>query len=606
MRRLRVGIVDLVARTPNRRLWGRMMNANFASIMPQVIGCWCAADGHDVDFLCYTGHENLLDALPTRADIVFIGGFTQAAQLTYAISHYLRAKGAVTVLGGPHARCYPEDSQRYFDYVLGFVDRDTVRTVLADCAQHRPTGQRLSAARQPDQLPGVRERWPFIEPTLRKAPLVSMVPMIGSLGCPYTCSFCIDATVPYQPLDPGVIRDDLRFLATKMRTPRVGWHDPNFGVRFTQYLDAIEEAVPAGSVTSVAESSLSILSEPNVKRLARNGFKAVLPGIESWYDMGDKSKTGAKTGADKVRQVSDHVNMILEHIPYLQANFVLGLDSDEGDEPFTLTKQFLDRSPGAFPGFSLLTAFGQAAPLNLDYQRDGRVLPFPLHFLNNNHVMNVRPKHYSWTAFYDRLIDLQRHAFSWPSIRARYRAASHARPSWLRWVNVLRARSSEGMGRLHNFVRLRQLLDTPSDVRRYWDGETTEIPPFYVDWIKRDLGPFWPWLPEGALHHDPNAYLKSVEGRTQKLEVRSQKSEVDVASHLRRARSRRGGTNQRSVPEPSGGSSSTSIRQTAPFLNSNARRMPLRRAANSPIPGSWPTSAIRRRRDCFSRSLRNA
>jgi len=24
-----------------------------------------------------------------------------------------------------------------------------------------------------------------------------------------------------------------------------------------------------------------------------------------------------------------------------------------------------------------------------------------------------------------------------------------------------------------------------------------------------DLGPFWDWLPEGALYHDPNAYLKA-------------------------------------------------------------------------------------------------
>jgi hypothetical protein len=509
MRRLHIGILDLVARTRNDRLWGRMMNANFASIMPQVIGAWCQAEGHRVEFQCYTGQGELLDALPIGADLVFVGGFSQAAQTSYAISAYLRSKGAVTVLGGPHARCYPEDAQRYFDYVLGYVDRETLRVVLKDCSPHRPFGLRLSAKRQPAELPGVQERWPFIEPTLRKSPVMPVVPMIGSLGCPYTCSFCIDATVPYQPLDPGGIRDDLRFLATTMRAPRVGWHDPNFGVRFTQYLDAIEEAVPPGSVTSIAESSLSILSEANVKRMAANGFKAILPGIESWYDMGDKSKTAGKTGLDKVRHVSDHVNMILAHIPYVQANFVLGLDSDAGDEPFDLTKRFIDRTPGAFPGFSLLTAFGQAAPINLEYQREDRVLPFPLHFLNNNLVMNVRPKHYTWPEFYDRLIDLQRHAFSWPSIRARYGAARRARPSWLKWVNVLRARSSEGMGRLANFRRLRGMLDTSPDVRRYWEGETSEIPSFYVEWIKRDLGPLWPWLPEGGLQHDAQAYLKA-------------------------------------------------------------------------------------------------
>src|SRR5258705_12046825 len=74
---------------------------------------------------------------------------------------------------------------------------------------------------------------------------------------------------------------------------------------------------------------------------------------------------------DKVKQVADPVNMILRYIPYIQTNFVLGLDGDMGPEPFELTKTFIDLSPGAFPAYSLLSAFGRAAPMNLDYQRDG-------------------------------------------------------------------------------------------------------------------------------------------------------------------------------------------------------------------------------------------
>src|SRR5205823_9859757 len=118
--------------------------------------------------------------------------------------------------------------------------------------------------------------------------------------------------------------------------------------------------------------------------------------------------TGRNVGMEKVRQVSEHVNLILRYLPYVQTNFVVGLDCDEGPEPFELTKEFLRRTPGAFPGFSLLSAFGRAAPINLDLQRDGRVLPFPFHFLDNNRAMNVRPRNYSWPAFYDQVIDLTR------------------------------------------------------------------------------------------------------------------------------------------------------------------------------------------------------
>src|SRR6059058_6371336 len=221
MRKLRVGIVDLVTRGPTRALYARIMHANLASIMPQVVGVWCEAEGHDVTFVCYTGFEDLVRELPADVDLVFIGAFTEAALVAYELSNLFRSRGAVTVLGGPHARCYPEDARQYFDYVLGFTDQVVIREVLRDCSPHRPIGLHLAAPRQPAHLPGVRERWKFIEPTLRKAPLIKIVPMLGSLGCPYTCAFCIDSVVPYQMLDLDGLRDDLQFTVQKMRRPQV-------------------------------------------------------------------------------------------------------------------------------------------------------------------------------------------------------------------------------------------------------------------------------------------------------------------------------------------------------------------------------------------------
>ena len=507
MRKLRVVIIDLVSRGPSRALFMRFMGANLASLMPQVVGVWCREAGHDVTYHCYTGSEDLLRALPENADLVFIGAFTEAAQTAYALSNFCRSRGAVTVLGGPHARCYPHDAQRYFDYVLGFTDRTVVRDVLEDCERHRPMGVRLAAREQPRALPSVRDRWQFIEPLLGKVPIVKVVTMLSSLGCPYTCSFCIDSVVPYQPLAYDVLRDDLRFLRKKFRRPLVAWHDPNFGVRFDDCLGAIEEAVPPGSIRFIAESSLSLLSEPHLKRLQRNGFQAILPGIESWYDLGGKSKTGAKQGMDKVRQVSDHVNLIMRYIPYVQTNFVLGLDVDQGTEPFELTKCFLDRTPGAFPGYSLLTAFGQAAPLNLEYQRAGRVLPFPFHLLNNNQAMNVRVKNYSWAEFYDRVVDLTRYSFSWRGLYNRFRAN---RGALVRWMHLLRSVSTEGFGRVKYYSEIRRRLDSDPQFAPYFQQETTVLPHFYEEIVRKDLGPLWRWLPAGALHHDANAYLKST------------------------------------------------------------------------------------------------
>jgi hypothetical protein len=131
MRKRCIGIIDLVSKGPTHALFARVMNANLASIMPQVIAVWCEQEGHDVTFVCYTGFENLVEELPDKVDLVFIGAFTEAAQLAYALS-------------GPHARCYPQDAVQYFDYVLGFTDKTVIRDVLQDCAAHRPIGLHLT------------------------------------------------------------------------------------------------------------------------------------------------------------------------------------------------------------------------------------------------------------------------------------------------------------------------------------------------------------------------------------------------------------------------------------------------------------------------------
>jgi len=65
-------------------------------------------------------------------------------------------------------------------------------------------------------------------------------------------------------LDTNAIKEDLVFLQQKLKHSRVAWHDPNFGVRFDQIIEAIEEAVPSGHIDFIAETSLPLLSESRV------------------------------------------------------------------------------------------------------------------------------------------------------------------------------------------------------------------------------------------------------------------------------------------------------------------------------------------------------
>ena len=49
MSKLKIGIIDLVAKAPTRAIWMRVMGANFVSIMPQIVATWCEEQGHGED-----------------------------------------------------------------------------------------------------------------------------------------------------------------------------------------------------------------------------------------------------------------------------------------------------------------------------------------------------------------------------------------------------------------------------------------------------------------------------------------------------------------------------------------------------------------------------
>ena len=80
-------------------------------------------------------------------------------------------------------------------------------------------------------------------------------------------------------------------------------------------------------------------------------------------------------------------------------------------------------------------------------------------------------------------------------------------------MNVVRAISEEGSGRIAYNKKILMHLNNDTKFRAYFEQETTELPQFYKDMIKNEMGPLWDWLPEGALFHDQNAYLKTMSKR---------------------------------------------------------------------------------------------
>jgi hypothetical protein len=120
--------------------------------------------------------------------------------------------------------------------------------------------------------------------------------------------------------------------------------------------------------------------------------------------------------------------------------------------------------------------------------------------------MNVRPKNYSWTEFYDHVVDTFDYAFSAKAIARRF---WHNRRSYVTWEQLFRGVSSDRSNRMGYHMKMRRWMEDPS-FRAFFEGKTTQVPPQMTDQVKRHLGPLWEWLPKGAMNHDPNAYLHSM------------------------------------------------------------------------------------------------
>jgi hypothetical protein len=383
------------------------------------------------------------------------------------------------------------------------TDKKLLKNLLSNVEVNLKPGVHMSASTHPETIPSVRERWEFIEKVHQQTSIIKLVPMIGSFGCPYKCDFCIDSEIAYRSLDMELIREDLAYIVKKMRHPRVSWYDPSFGIRFNAIMDVIDAADPDGRIEHAAEASLSVLSEANVIRLKSKGFKMIMPGIESWFQYGKKSGTGDSTGMDKVEKVAEQVNMIQRYIPQVQTNFLYGLDVDEGPEPFTLTKRFIDLAPGAYPSYALLSVFGECITSNAKYEMEDRIIPFPFHMMRSVLTLNIIPRHYTWEAFYVHFIDLLKYSFSRKAMHRRFKANNSPAP---RWLTLLLSLTIGGWGKIRYLSDMMEHLRKEEDFQSFVTKESSEIPASILGKVKRDLGFMWQWLPEKTLSHDPVIY----------------------------------------------------------------------------------------------------
>jgi hypothetical protein len=320
----------------------------------------------------------------------------------------------------------------------------------------------------------------------------SFVPILSSVGCPYSCNFCVDWNSTYVTVSADRLHADLDFVSRHYPKIMVAYHDPNFAVRFDSTMDVILRVPSHRRNPYVMESSLSILKQERLPRLAETNCAYVVPGVESWTDYSNKSGTVSHTGSGKLEKVVGQLDMISKYVPGIQVNFMFGTDGDQGDEPIALTKEFIRRLPEVWPSINIPTPYG-GTPLYDQLYREGRIIrgmPFAFYY---NPYLAIMINHYDPPSFYDRLIELN---LARASGTALLRRLANRAPRAIRFVNTVR--TFDTWLELRELRRIRAMLRTDAQFRAFHEGRSQALPPFYEHLFERRLGRYAELLPRAA------------------------------------------------------------------------------------------------------------
>lgn len=493
VRHLKVGILDLVySDAPDPSYLWNPLRPQFAGIMPQAVAAWARQLGHRVSYGVYYGQCPPEELLPQDLDLVFLSHFTRASALAYALARILRARGARVIGAGPHARAFPEDGLRFFDAVIQRTDRRLIAEVLAG---HWEPGTILDTERPLLDLPMVAERAADIDRAHfgRRFQAFGVVPLLASTGCPYQCPFCVDAKSRYRPFESGRLLEELRFIAQRWPGQIIAFHDPNFGVRFETVMGVLESVPETNRNPYLIQASLSVIKPERLPRLRDTGCVYLVPGIESWSDCGAKAGTGALTGRAKLEAVIEHLRLISQHIPNLQANFVLGTDVDAGPEPWELTAELARRLPNVYPAVFLPAPFG-GTELFDELHAEGRLLeslPFACYY---DPYLAFVPRHYSPEDLYAHRIGLLE-AITDPRLWwRRLHTTAHPLAKLVHSAQLFAVRAELPIAR-----QIQRLLQTDPAFRAFHEGERERLPEFYRAEIRRRLGRYAALLTEAEL-----------------------------------------------------------------------------------------------------------
>ncbi len=390
--------------------------------LPQ-LGAILARRGHQVEiYLEQAG--GVSPAVLLTADLVGISTTTSTAPEAYRLARFVRHHGVPVVIGGPHVTFLPEEGLAAADYVV----RGEAENVFPELVE------RLAAGRSVTDLPGlsytdggraVHNPMPEIPVRLAGLPSpdlslirnlgrLSVVPLMTSRGCPFSCNFCAVTALfgrRYRFAPAEQVLEELE----RYRGRRIFFYDDNFTAD-TERSKALLEAMLRRGLTPPwwsAQVRVDAAKDPELLDLmARTHCSVVYVGLESV----NPSALKAFHKGQRVEDIDQCLREFHRHGVRVHGMFIFGADEDGpevGRETVHYarahgldTAQFLALTP--IPGTALYERL----------KREGRLLTDDWSLYDGLHAVH-RPARLSPRELQNNLLEAYAAFYSWPGILAR-------------------------------------------------------------------------------------------------------------------------------------------------------------------------------------------
>ena len=322
---------------------------------PAYVAACLRRAGFDVQGHTFTGVDSFRERLRGKFDVVMTGGLCCHYHELRGIIHDARMSGAITVLGGGIVTSEPELITRALrpDYsILGQGEQTAVELTQAlakgnsewdipglatvGCAGVFAMSTPRDEITDLDSLPfpdygmfGLRERMNNARPSDRDALNVFDYPreytIVGSRGCPYSCSFCYHtSTVHFASRTVGNIMSEIRMAVGVYRANIITFIDELFTVNDARLSDFCQQMtelrMSAGDIRWTCQTRVAGLKRETLRMMEEAGCYLVGFGFESHSQTVLDSMHKHITTA----QIDQALKWTRETRMAIGANFILG------------------------------------------------------------------------------------------------------------------------------------------------------------------------------------------------------------------------------------------------------------------------------------------